>query len=74
MFDLSQPEQFKRAVQASFDTTSPTYGTNDDFHWQFAVRLIHQRRSSRVSDWLILPQEPHRRHDLQHRRLKHEDA
>jgi ubiquinone/menaquinone biosynthesis C-methylase UbiE len=40
MFDLTQPEQFKRATRASFDATPATYGTNNGFHWQFAARLI----------------------------------
>ena len=40
MFDLSQPDQFKQLVRASFDTTTSSYGTNGDFHWQFAARLI----------------------------------
>jgi ubiquinone/menaquinone biosynthesis C-methylase UbiE len=40
MFDPTQPEQFKRATRSSFDNTSPAYGTNDDFHWQFAARLV----------------------------------
>jgi ubiquinone/menaquinone biosynthesis C-methylase UbiE len=40
MFDLRQPDQFKKRVRASFDTTTSKYGTNNDFHWQFAARLI----------------------------------
>lgn len=40
MFDLAHPEQFKQAAQASFDTTAASYGTADDFHWQFAERLL----------------------------------
>src|SRR5215475_2571038 len=40
MFDLANPDQFKRHVRASFDTTDPNYGTNGDFHWQFASRLV----------------------------------
>jgi ubiquinone/menaquinone biosynthesis C-methylase UbiE len=40
MFDLTDPDQFKRHVRASFDTTDPSYGTNGDFHWQFASRLV----------------------------------
>lgn len=41
MFELSQPDQFKHATQASFDATSPSYGTDNDFHWQFAARLLN---------------------------------
>jgi ubiquinone/menaquinone biosynthesis C-methylase UbiE len=40
MFDLTQTDQFKRLVRASFDNTNPSYGTEGDFHWQFASRLI----------------------------------
>lgn len=41
MFELSQPDQFKHATQASFDITPPSYGTDNDFHWQFAARLLN---------------------------------
>src|SRR5262245_43010133 len=40
MFDLTNPDQFKRLVRASFETTGSSYGTNGDFHWQFASRLV----------------------------------
>jgi ubiquinone/menaquinone biosynthesis C-methylase UbiE len=40
MFDLTHPTQFKRLVRASFDKTDPSYGTQGDFHWQFASRLL----------------------------------
>jgi ubiquinone/menaquinone biosynthesis C-methylase UbiE len=40
MFDLSKPDQFKQLVRSSFDVTHPGYGTDGDFHWQFASRLV----------------------------------
>src|SRR5262245_27213360 len=40
MFDLKQPVFFKQAVRTSCDTTPPGYGSQGDFHWQFAQRLI----------------------------------
>ena len=41
-FDLNQPEFFKTQVRASFDKTPSTYGTNGDFHWHFAARLVER--------------------------------
>jgi ubiquinone/menaquinone biosynthesis C-methylase UbiE len=40
MFDQTQPEQFKRATRSSFDDTVSSYGTANDYRWQFAARLL----------------------------------
>jgi protein-L-isoaspartate(D-aspartate) O-methyltransferase len=40
MHDFTHAEQFKRVVRDSFDATPPEYGTNGDFHWLFARRLV----------------------------------
>ncbi len=42
MFDMPNPDQFKAGVRASFDATSPTYGTAGDYHWAFAQRLVER--------------------------------
>ena len=40
MFDRRKPDQWKQQVRRSFDATPATYGTNGDFHWEFAKRLV----------------------------------
>jgi ubiquinone/menaquinone biosynthesis C-methylase UbiE len=39
-FSYTEPERFKQQVRAGFDATPAYYGTEGDFHWEFAKRLI----------------------------------